>query len=47
MQTTIKPTCPHCTSNSVKKNGKKYNRKQNFYCKNCLTCLSPSQAYAR
>ena len=44
MLTTIKPTCPHCNSNSVKKNGKKYNRKQNFYCKNChKQFLAPSE----
>jgi IS1 family transposase/transposase-like protein len=35
MQIKIDITCPHCHSNSIKKNGKKYNGKQNYQCKIC------------
>ena len=27
--------CPHCNSTNIKKNGKKYNKKQNYYCHSC------------
>lgn len=28
-------SCPHCLSTNIKKNGKKYNSKQNYYCHFC------------
>ena len=31
----IQVTCPHCESSKVKKNGKKKNGNQNFYCHAC------------
>ena len=31
----IQVTCPHCESSKVKKNGKKSNKNQNFYCHAC------------
>jgi IS1 family transposase/transposase-like protein len=35
MQITINLTCPQCHGKSIKKNGKKCNRKQNYRCKEC------------
>ena len=32
----IQVTCPHCESTKVKKNGKKRNGNQNFYCHCCV-----------
>jgi len=31
----IKIICPHCYGKSIKKNGKKYNHRQNYFCKDC------------
>jgi IS1 family transposase/transposase-like protein len=35
MKLTTELSCPHCQSKSIKKNGKKYNGKQNYRCKGC------------
>jgi transposase-like protein len=35
MTETIEISCPHCHSKSIKKNGKKRNGKQNYFCKDC------------
>lgn len=35
MQITLQINCPACRSGSIKKNGKKYDGKQNYQCKNC------------
>jgi transposase-like protein len=35
MLITIKLSCPHCHGRSIKTNGKKYNSKQNYLCKDC------------
>ena len=31
----IRLSCPHCLSANIKKIGKKYNMKQNYYCYSC------------
>jgi IS1 family transposase/transposase-like protein len=35
MTVEIEIICPHCGSKSIKRNGKKSNGKQNYYCKDC------------
>jgi transposase-like protein/IS1 family transposase len=35
MQITIGLSCPQCHGRSIKRNGKKYNSKQNYRCKDC------------
>jgi transposase-like protein len=35
MQLTIKLSCPHCHGRSIKRNGRKYNNKQNYRGKDC------------
>ena len=35
MKITITLHCPNCQSANIKKNGKKIDRKQNYFCKSC------------